>query len=87
MADHDDHVHGHHEHESEHGNHHAHEDEATPGIARWAAGAASGVCPACGASGALSLGGGLFCPTCGEISTSPGYKPPQAEAAPEQLPD
>jgi uncharacterized Zn finger protein (UPF0148 family) len=48
----------------------------------WAASAATATCPACGASGALSLGGGLFCPSCGEVSTNPGFQPPPRE--PEQ---
>ncbi len=47
-----------------------------PDISGWAASAARAVCPACGAAGALSLGGGLFCPACGETSTNPGYSAP-----------
>jgi hypothetical protein len=32
-------------------------------------------CPACGAFGAMTLGEGIFCPSCGEITTT---RPPQA---------
>jgi hypothetical protein len=45
-------------------------------MSAWIASADTGTCPACGASGALSLGGGLFCPACGQVTTNPGYKPP-----------
>jgi hypothetical protein len=67
---HDDHDHSHHEHCHEHA-----ENEAGD-VSGWAARAATATCPACGASGALSLGGGLFCPTCGEVSTNPGFQAP-----------
>jgi len=45
-------------------------------ISAWARSAQTQTCPACGAAGALQLGGGLFCPTCKEVTTNPGYAPP-----------
>jgi hypothetical protein len=51
-------------------------EEPGPDISGWVAAARTTTCPACGASGALSLGGGVFCPACGETSMSPGYTPP-----------
>jgi uncharacterized Zn finger protein (UPF0148 family) len=39
-------------------------------------------CPACGAPGALTLGGGIFCPTCREVTTNAGYTPPDAGPEP-----
>ena len=45
-------------------------------ISGWARYANTQSCPACGAAGALQLGGGLFCPTCKEVTTNPGYTPP-----------
>lgn len=59
-------------------------DEAVdlPDIGAWAAGARTATCPACGAGRALSLGGGVFCPACGVVSTTPGYSRPPAEPAP-----
>ena len=75
-----DHGHEHHDHEHEHGEH----EDDQPDISGWAAAAPTATCPACGAAGALTLGGGLFCPACGEISTNPGYQaPPPSEPAPE----
>jgi uncharacterized Zn finger protein (UPF0148 family) len=43
-------------------------------MSEWIAAASTTTCPACGASGALMLGGGVFCPICGEVT--PGYGPP-----------
>jgi hypothetical protein len=75
----DDHDHDHSDHDHDHSHHdhddRAHEDEAED-VSGWAASASTATCPVCGASGALSLGGGLFCPTCGEVSTNPGFQPP-----------
>jgi hypothetical protein len=45
-------------------------------ISAWTRAAERRTCPACGAAGALGLGGGLFCPSCGEVTTNPGYEPP-----------
>jgi uncharacterized Zn finger protein (UPF0148 family) len=47
--------------------------------AAWLRAAQTKSCPACGAAGALMLGGGIFCPTCGEITTNPGYQAPSTE--------
>ena len=56
------------------------EDEETVDISGWALSAERRSCAACGAAGALQLGGGLFCPSCGEVTTNPGYEgPPKAE--------
>jgi anaerobic ribonucleoside-triphosphate reductase len=57
------------------------EDEDAVDISAWARTAERRTCPACGAAGgALQLGGGLFCPSCGEVTTNPGYEaPPQTE--------
>jgi len=63
-----------HEHEHEHDEGDEDEVDASP----WFRAAARQSCPACGASGAFRLGGGLFCPSCGEITTNPGYAPPPA---------
>ena len=52
-----------------------HEEEEVPDISEWSSTTKKLTCPACGAAGALTLGGGVFCPTCGEVSTSPGYTP------------
>jgi ribosomal protein L37AE/L43A len=52
------------------------EEEAEPDISEWSASTKKLTCPACGAAGAVSLGGGIFCPTCGEVTTNPGYTPP-----------
>lgn len=49
--------------------------EDVPDITQWSSTNKKITCPACGASGALTLGGGVFCPTCGEVSTNPGYTP------------
>jgi hypothetical protein len=67
----DGHDHGEHDHE---------EPEAgSAEAAAWLRAAQTQSCPSCGAAGAIQLGGGLFCPTCGEITTNPGYQAPPAE--------
>jgi hypothetical protein len=67
----DDHDHPHEDdHEHEH-----HED--APDMSGWLASSNKTACPSCGAAGAVTLGGGIFCPTCGEVTTNPGYQPPQ----------
>ena len=59
---------------------HDHEkDELSVDEAAWLRAAQTKSCPACGAAGALMLGGGIFCPTCGEITTNPGYQAPPAQ--------
>jgi ribosomal protein S27AE len=61
-------------------NHEHEEDEEAVDISGWARSAERRSCPVCGAAGALQLGGGLFCPSCGEVTTNPGYEgPPKAE--------
>jgi hypothetical protein len=69
-----------HPHDHDHSHDHGPEQEQgvgeTSDISAWAASAPTTICPACGASGAVMLGGGVFCPTCREVSTSPGYAPP-----------
>ena len=52
-----------------------HEEEKVPDISEWSSTTKKLTCPACGAAGALTLGGGVFCPACGEVSTNPGYTP------------
>jgi hypothetical protein len=54
-------------------------DDKSIDISAWARSAQRRTCPACGAAGALELGGGLFCPTCGEVTTNPGYELPTEE--------
>lgn len=66
--------------EHDHGGHdpdHGHEDEHedVPDMSEWIATTKTTTCPACGAAGAVTLGGGVFCPTCGEVTTNPGYAP------------
>jgi hypothetical protein len=51
-------------------------DDEPIDISAWTRAAERRTCPACGAAGALPLGGGLFCPSCGEVTTNPGYEPP-----------
>jgi hypothetical protein len=51
-------------------------DEEAPDISEWSRDTKKTTCPACGAAGALTLGGGIFCPSCGEVTTNPGYTPP-----------
>ena len=84
MTEHDhDHDHGHgHDHAHDHA--HEHDHEPAPDMSAWVRSAQKATCPACGAAGALTLGGGLFCPTCGEVTTNPGY---QAAPAAEPEPD
>ena len=60
------------------GHDHAHGEADLPDVSGWVTQAQTASCPACGAGGALSLGGGLFCPTCGEVTTNPGYQPAPA---------
>jgi hypothetical protein len=48
------------------------DEEEAPDISSWAAAAKAATCPGCGAPGALSLGGGLFCPSCGQTALNPG---------------
>jgi hypothetical protein len=68
-----EHDHGHgHGHDHDHA-HDGHEDDGVDAAA-WFRAAERGLCPTCGAAGALVLGGGLFCPSCGEITTNPGYQ-------------
>jgi hypothetical protein len=55
---------------------HEHDEEEVPDMSEWLATANTATCPSCGAPGALMLGGGIFCPSCGEVS--PGYSPPPA---------
>jgi hypothetical protein len=50
-------------------------EEEVPDISHWSSTTKKITCPACGAPGALTLGGGVFCPTCGEVSTNPGFTP------------
>jgi ribosomal protein L37AE/L43A len=59
----------------EHDDHEGEEEDA-PDISGWSAATRKTTCPACGAPGAVTLGGGIFCPTCREVTTSPGYTPP-----------
>ena len=66
---HDHHGHDHDEHE------HDQDDDGVDASA-WFRSAQRRSCPACGAAGAVELGGGLFCPTCGEVTTNPGYGTP-----------
>jgi hypothetical protein len=69
-----------HEHDHDHPHVHDDEDDDSIDISAWARSAQTRSCPSCGAAGALSLGGGLFCPTCGEVTTNPGYEaPPKAQ--------
>ena len=68
-----------HDHDDDHDDEHEEHEEAVD-ISAWARSAERRTCPACGAAGALQLGGGLFCPSCGEVTTNPGYEaPPKAE--------
>jgi hypothetical protein len=81
--DHGDHDHGHshdHSHDHEHGHEH---DEETPDVSGWLASTQKLNCPSCGATGALPLGGGIFCPTCGEVTTNAGYQAPAPAPEPE----
>ena len=62
------------EHDHDH-EEHEHAGEEAPDMSEWLASADTTSCPACGASGALMLGGGIFCPVCGTVT--PGYGPPE----------
>ena len=62
----------------DHDHDHEHE-ELSADEAAWLRAAQTKSCPACRAAGALMLGGGIFCPTCGEITTNPGYQAPSTE--------
>jgi hypothetical protein len=78
-----------HDHSRDDGHDHGHDHDHTDGgraadVSGWLASVQKATCPACGAAGAVSLGGGLFCPTCGEVSTNPGY---QAAPSPAADPD
>jgi uncharacterized Zn finger protein (UPF0148 family) len=66
---------------SEHDHHHDHVEDEIDASA-WFSSIRRLTCPACGAAGALSLGGGVFCPTCGETTTNPGFhaRPPRDQA-------
>lgn len=55
------------------------EEELSVEEAAWLRAAQTQSCPACGAGGGLMLGGGIFCPTCGAITTNPGYQAPTPE--------
>jgi hypothetical protein len=73
---HDDHDHHGHDHEHAHDHAHDHEhDEDDVDASAWFQSAKTLTCPACGAAGAVTLGGGVFCPSCGEVSKSPGFQP------------
>ena len=63
-----------HEHDHDEAEHEG-DDEEVPDISEWSSTTKKLTCPACGAPGALTLGGGIFCPACGEVSTNPGYTP------------
>jgi hypothetical protein len=63
------------EHDDEAEPEHPDEEEDVPDISDWSSSTKKMTCPSCGAPGALTLGGGVFCPTCGEVSTNPGYTP------------
>jgi len=64
----------------DHDHEHEQADEEPIDVSAWARSADRGTCPACGAAGALQLGGGTFCPSCGEVTTNPGFQaPPKAE--------
>jgi len=43
--------------------------EPEPAAPSWFDMASTTTCPACGAAGAVMLGEGVFCPTCGEVTT------------------
>ncbi len=53
---------------------HDRDEETAPDMSEWLSTASTTTCPACGAPGALMLGGGVFCPACGRVT--PGYGPP-----------
>ena len=70
-----------HEHGRSHGHHGHEDDEAGADASGWIRSAPTTTCPACDAPGALTLGGGVFCPACGEVTTNPGYQAPSAPGA------
>jgi hypothetical protein len=83
VDEHDDHHHEHghghghgHGHDHDHPHDHDHGDADAPDLSDWAASAQTTTCPSCGASGAVMLGGGIFCPACKEVSTNPGFQAP-----------
>jgi hypothetical protein len=43
--------------------------EQEPPAPSWFELASTTTCPACGAAGAMMLGEGVFCPTCGQVTT------------------
>ena len=57
---------------------HEQDEENDIDVSAWAQGAQTQTCPACGAPGALQLGGGVFCPTCKQVTANPGYTPPKS---------
>ena len=60
----------------DHDHHHDHDhDEDDVDASAWFQAAKTLTCPACGTAGAVTLGGGVFCPTCGEVTKSPGFQP------------
>ncbi len=73
-AEHEHHEHHDHDHDDEH----EHDEEEAPDISEWSSSVKKTSCPSCGAAGAVTLGGGIFCPTCGEVTTNPGYTPPDS---------
>ena len=84
MADHDHGDDHDHDHDHDHSHEHEHEhDEEAPDVSGWLASAQKLNCPSCGATGALPLGGGIFCPTCGEVTTNPGFQAPAPAPEPE----
>ncbi|HEY4346282.1 MAG TPA: hypothetical protein VGM80_01750 [Gaiellaceae bacterium] len=75
--DHSGHDHGGHDHSGhDHAEHGHGEADDLPDASGWIANTERLTCPACGAAGAVSLGGGTFCPTCGEVTTSAGFQAP-----------
>jgi ribosomal protein S27AE len=60
----------------DHGDDEEEAEEQEPDISEWSAATKKTTCPSCGAAGAVTLGGGVFCPTCGEVTMNPGYRPP-----------
>jgi hypothetical protein len=85
----DEHDHHHHAHD---GADHTHDEDERPGvegegeapdISGWINATPKESCPACGAVGAVRLGGGLFCPACGQMTTVGGYVAPPADAPAE----
>jgi hypothetical protein len=69
-----EHDHGGHDHDHDHD--HEDEQEDVPDMSEWISTTKPTTCPACGAAGAVTPGGGVFCPACGVVTTNPGYAPP-----------